>query len=111
MLEQYRAHVKERSELGIVPKPLTAEQTASLVELIKNPPKGEEKFILELLTDRVPPGVDEAAYVKAGFLAAIAKRRNNVAYFECGKKQPNCLEQCRVDITLPPSSTYWITRP
>ena len=59
--------------MGIVPKPLTAEQTASLVELIKNPPKGEENFILELLTDRIPPGVDEAAYVKAGFLAAIAK--------------------------------------
>ncbi len=73
MLEQYRAHVKERSESGVVPKPLTAEQTASLVELIKQPPEGEENFILELLTDRIPPGVDEAAYVKAGFLAAIAK--------------------------------------
>ena len=73
MLEQYRTHVEERAKLGIVPKPLTAEQTASLVELIKHPPEGEGKFLLELLTYRVPPGVDEAAYVKAGFLAAVAK--------------------------------------
>lgn len=46
---------------------------AALVELLKNPPAGEEEFLLDLLTNRVPPGVDEAAYVKAGFLAAIAK--------------------------------------
>ncbi|NHX33599.1 aconitate hydratase B, partial [Escherichia coli] len=50
-----------------------ASQVAALVELLKNPPKGEEDFLLDLLTNRVPPGVDEAAYVKAGFLAAIAK--------------------------------------
>ncbi|WP_031432232.1 bifunctional aconitate hydratase 2/2-methylisocitrate dehydratase [Methylomarinum vadi] len=73
MLEQYRKHVAERAAEGVVPKPLNAEQVAELVELIKQPPAGEEEFILDLLTNRVPAGVDEAAYVKAGFLAAIAK--------------------------------------
>ncbi len=73
MLEAYRKHVAERAELGIVPQPLTSEQTSGLVELLKNPPAGEEEFLLELITDRVPAGVDEAAYVKAGFLSAIAK--------------------------------------
>ena len=73
MLKAYREHVKEREQLGTVPKPLDAEQTAALVELLKNPPQGEEEFILELLTYRIPAGVDEAAYVKAGFLAAITK--------------------------------------
>ncbi|MCH8492691.1 MAG: bifunctional aconitate hydratase 2/2-methylisocitrate dehydratase [Idiomarina sp.] len=73
MLEQYRAHVAERAAEGIPPKPLSAEQVSELVELLKNPPAGEEDFLLELLSERVPPGVDEAAYVKAGFLAAITK--------------------------------------
>ena len=73
MLEQYRKHVEERAAEGIVPKPLDAEQMASLIELIKQPPKGEEEFILNLLANRVPAGVDEAAYIKAGFLSAIAK--------------------------------------
>ena len=73
MLQEYRNHVAERAAEGVVPKPLDAEQVAQLVELIKNPPAGEETFLLELLADRVPPGVDDAAYVKAGFLAAIAK--------------------------------------
>ncbi|MDO9047349.1 MAG: bifunctional aconitate hydratase 2/2-methylisocitrate dehydratase [Methylobacter sp.] len=73
MLEQYRKHAAERAAEGIVPKPLDAEQVAALVELIKQPPAGEEEFILDLLANRVPAGVDEAAYVKAGFLAAIAK--------------------------------------
>ncbi|NBD00358.1 bifunctional aconitate hydratase 2/2-methylisocitrate dehydratase [Atlantibacter hermannii] len=73
MLEEYRKHVAERAAVGIVPKPLDATQMAALVELLKNPPAGEEEFLLDLLTNRVPPGVDEAAYVKAGFLAAIAK--------------------------------------
>ncbi|MEE9326534.1 MAG: bifunctional aconitate hydratase 2/2-methylisocitrate dehydratase, partial [Cocleimonas sp.] len=73
MLEQYREHVAERAAEGIVPQPLNADQVAGLVELIKRPPVGEEKFILDLLINRVPAGVDEAAYVKAGFLAAIAK--------------------------------------
>ncbi|WP_250462359.1 bifunctional aconitate hydratase 2/2-methylisocitrate dehydratase [Microbulbifer litoralis] len=73
MLEAYRKHVSERAEQGIPPKPLDAEQVAGLVELLKNPPAGEEQELVELLTHRVPPGVDEAAYVKAGFLSAIVK--------------------------------------
>jgi aconitate hydratase 2/2-methylisocitrate dehydratase len=73
MLEAYRQHVEERAAEGIPPKPLDAEQVAALVELLKNPPAGEEETVLDLLTNRVPPGVDEAAYVKAGFLTAIAK--------------------------------------
>jgi len=73
MLELYRKHVEERAAEGIVPKPLDAQQTAALVELIKNPPAGKEAFVLDLLSNRIPAGVDDAAYVKAGFLAAIAK--------------------------------------
>jgi len=73
VLEAYRQHVEERAAEGVPPKPLNAEQVAALVELLKNPPAGEEEFVLDLLTNRVPPGVDEAAYVKAGFLTAIAK--------------------------------------
>lgn len=73
VLEAYRKHVEERAAQGIVPQPLNAEQTAGLVDLLKNPPAGEEEFLLDLLTNRVPPGVDEAAYVKASFLSAIAK--------------------------------------
>ncbi len=77
VLEAYRKHVEERAALGIVPQPLNAEQTAGLVDLLKNPPAGEEEFLLDLLTNRVPPGVDEAAYVKAGFLSAVAKGEAN----------------------------------
>ncbi|EGR2794824.1 bifunctional aconitate hydratase 2/2-methylisocitrate dehydratase [Vibrio navarrensis] len=73
MLEAYRKHVEERAAEGVVPKPLDAEQVAGLVELLKNPPQGEEEFLLDLLENRIPPGVDEAAYVKAGFLAAITR--------------------------------------
>ena len=73
VLEAYRKHVEERAALGVVPQPLSPEQTADLVELLKNPPAGEEEFILDLLVNRVPAGVDQAAYVKAGFLAAISK--------------------------------------
>ncbi|MEJ4046416.1 bifunctional aconitate hydratase 2/2-methylisocitrate dehydratase [Erwinia sp. SLM-02] len=73
MLEEYRKHVAERAAQGIVPKPLDASQMAALVELLKAPPAGEEEFLSDLLINRVPPGVDEAAYVKAGFLAAVAK--------------------------------------
>ena len=73
MLEAYRQHEAERATQGIPAKPLTAEQVAGLIELLKNPPAGEEAVLLDLLANRVPPGVDEAAYVKAGFLSAIAK--------------------------------------
>lgn len=74
MLEPYRAHVAERQLLNIPPKALDAEWTAGLVELLKNPPAGEEAFLLDLITNRVPPGVDEAAYVKAGFLSAVVNQ-------------------------------------
>ncbi|HBM85143.1 MAG TPA: bifunctional aconitate hydratase 2/2-methylisocitrate dehydratase [Halieaceae bacterium] len=73
MLDAYRDHVAERAALNIPPKPLSAEQVAALVELLKNPPAGEEDFLLDLITHRVPPGVDEAAYVKAGFLTALVQ--------------------------------------
>jgi len=73
VLQEYRNHIAERAAEGIVPKALDAEKTAALVELIKTPPKGEEAFLIDLLTHRVPAGVDDAAYVKAGFLAAITK--------------------------------------
>ena len=72
MLAAYRQHAAERAALGIPPLPLSAQQVAELIELIKNPPAGEEAFLLELLTQRVPPGVDDAAKVKASFLAAVA---------------------------------------
>jgi aconitate hydratase 2/2-methylisocitrate dehydratase len=77
VLEEYRKHVAERAAEGIPPKPLNPEQVAGLVELLKNPPAGEEEFLLELISERVPPGVDEAAYVKAGFLSALAKGEEN----------------------------------
>ncbi len=73
MLEAYREHVAERASQTIPPKPLSADQVADLVELLKSPPAGEEEFLLELISTRVPPGVDEAAYVKAGLLAAITR--------------------------------------
>ncbi|MBE9104014.1 bifunctional aconitate hydratase 2/2-methylisocitrate dehydratase [Nostoc cf. edaphicum LEGE 07299] len=74
MLEQYRKHIAERTALGIPPLPLDAKQTSELCELLKNPLKGQEDILLHLLRDRVSPGVDPAAYVKAGFLTAIAKK-------------------------------------
>ena len=73
MLKEYKAHVEERAEKDIPPLPLNAEQVASLVELIKEPPSGEEDFLLDLLTNRTPAGVDPAAYIKAAFLTDIAK--------------------------------------
>lgn len=72
MLEAYRHHVAERAALGIPPLPLSAQQTAQLIELIKNPPAGEEEFLVDLITHRVPAGVDDAAKVKASYLAAVA---------------------------------------
>ncbi|MEW4339176.1 bifunctional aconitate hydratase 2/2-methylisocitrate dehydratase [Chromobacterium vaccinii] len=73
MLEAYRQHVAERAALGIPPLPLSAKQVEELVELLKNPPKGEESILVDLITHRVPPGVDDAAKVKASFLAAVAE--------------------------------------
>ncbi|KPJ96328.1 MAG: bifunctional aconitate hydratase 2/2-methylisocitrate dehydratase [Gammaproteobacteria bacterium SG8_11] len=73
MIENYRKHVAERQAQGLPPLSLNAQQVAELVELLKNPPAGEEQFLVDLLIHRVPPGVDQAAYVKAGFLTAVAK--------------------------------------
>ncbi len=72
MLKAYREHAAERAALGIPPLALDAKQVAALIELIKNPPAGEDAFLMDLLTHRVPPGVDDAAKVKASFLAAVA---------------------------------------
>lgn len=69
----YDLHIQEREAQNIVPKPLDATQTNELINLLKNPPKNEENYLLNLLVNRIPPGVDEAAYVKASFLTAIAK--------------------------------------
>lgn len=77
MLTEYRAHVAEREALGVPPQPLTDAQTADLVELLKNPPAGEEEHLVHLLENRVPAGVDQAAYVKAAFLNAIVKGEAN----------------------------------
>ncbi len=73
MLDAYRKHVNERAAEGLPPLPLDAGQVAALVELLKNPPAGEEQALLDLFTHRVPPGVDQAAYVKAAFLAEVAE--------------------------------------
>jgi aconitate hydratase 2/2-methylisocitrate dehydratase len=77
MIENYLAHEKERAELGVPALPLTAEQTVSLCELLENPPKGKEDFLLNLIKERVSPGVDPAAEVKAAFLDAIVKGAKN----------------------------------
>jgi aconitate hydratase 2 / 2-methylisocitrate dehydratase len=73
MLKAYETHVQERAAQQLPPLPLNAEQVASLVELLKAPPAGQEKLLLELMENRIPAGVDQAAYVKAAFLADIAK--------------------------------------
>jgi len=73
MLIDYRAHVEERAKQDLVPLPLNAEQVADLIELLKTPPAGEEEFLIDLFTQRIPAGVDQAAYVKASFLASVAK--------------------------------------
>ena len=84
-LADYRAHAAERAALGIPPLPLDAKQVSALIELIKNPPAGEEAFLMELLTFRVPPGVDDAAKVKASFLAAVAHGDEKVALISKAK--------------------------
>lgn len=73
MLTAYREHVQQRAQQDLPPLPLNAEQVAQLIALLQAPPKGEEQFLLELITQRVLPGVDPAAYIKAGFLTALAK--------------------------------------
>jgi aconitate hydratase 2/2-methylisocitrate dehydratase len=85
MLEAYRQHVAERAALGIPPLPLSAQQTTELVGLLKNPPAGGEQNLVELITYRVPAGVDDAAKVKAAFLAAVAKGEESCALISRAK--------------------------
>ncbi len=85
MLKAYRDHVAERAALGIPPLPLDAKQVAALIELIKMPPAGEAEFLMDLLTHRVPPGVDDAAKVKASFLSAVAHGDLHVALISRAK--------------------------
>ena len=73
MLKAYQAHVAERSAVQLPPLPLSAEQVAQVVELLKAPPAGEADTLLDLISNRTPAGVDQAAYVKAAFLADVAK--------------------------------------
>ena len=79
MLEDYKKHCKEREEMDIPPLPLDAEQTANLIELLKKDHK-ESDFLLNLLKERVPAGIDDAAYVKAGFLSDLTKGKTNSPY-------------------------------
>jgi aconitate hydratase 2/2-methylisocitrate dehydratase len=85
MLEAYRQHVAERAALGIPPLPLTAQQTSALVDLLMAPPAGEEQNLVELITYRVPAGVDDAAKVKAGFLASLVKGEKSCALISRAK--------------------------
>ena len=73
MLKDYKNHVAERLKLGIPPLPLNAEQVSGLVEILKSPPPSEEEYVLDLITNRTPAGVDPAAYIKAAFLTDVAK--------------------------------------
>jgi aconitate hydratase 2/2-methylisocitrate dehydratase len=85
MLKAYRDHVAERAALGIPPLPLSAKQTGELIELLKNPPKGEEATLIDLITHRVPAGVDDAAKVKASYLAAVAHGTEKCALLSAEK--------------------------
>ncbi len=99
VLEAYRKHVAERAAQGVVPQPLNAQQTAALVELIKKPLQGEEAFLIDLLENRIPPGVDEAAYVKAGFWLHWQGERS-IHLSSLRNMQLNCLVPCKAAIIL-----------
>jgi len=101
MLKAYETHVQERAAQQLPPLPLNAEQVAALVDLLKSPPAGQEALLLELLANRIPAGVDQAAYVKAAFLADIAKG-NTHAPLVSAEKQWNCSVPCWVVITCKP---------
>ena len=79
MLKDYKKHCEERKEQGIPPLPLSAQQTSDLVELLKSE-HAESELLLELLKERIPAGVDQAAYVKAGFLADITTGETSSSY-------------------------------
>ena len=82
MLQAYVDHVAERAASGIPPLPLTAQQTADLIELLKSPPDGEAAYLVDLFTHRVPAGVDDAAKVKASYLAALALGKETCALID-----------------------------
>ncbi|MBF0126482.1 MAG: aconitate hydratase B, partial [Magnetococcales bacterium] len=77
MLEAYRQHVAERAKQGVPPLPLNAQQTAEVTKLLENPPAGEADFLKDLLVNQVPPGVDDAAKVKAEFLDSVAQGKRS----------------------------------
>ena len=77
-LQTYRAHIADRAAAGIPPLPLSAKQTGEVIELLKAPPAGDQAFLVDLITHRVPAGVDDAAKVKASYLAAVAPRHADV---------------------------------
>jgi len=81
MINEYRLHAQERAEQNIPPLPLDAEQTAALVDLLKQDNE-ESGFLLDLLKERVPAGVDQSAYVKAGFLADITTDKAQSPYID-----------------------------
>jgi aconitate hydratase 2/2-methylisocitrate dehydratase len=85
VLEAYRKHVNEREHEGIAPEPLNPEQVKGLIELLKDPPKGEDKFLLDLLSNRIPAGVDESAQLKAEFLSAIAQKNEESSLLSAEK--------------------------
>ena len=99
MLQAYRQHVAERAALGIPPLPLSAKQTAELIELLKAPPEGEEKTLVELITHRVPAGVDDAAKVKASYLAARGPRQRELRADRRRRAPPNCWARCSAATT------------
>jgi aconitate hydratase 2/2-methylisocitrate dehydratase len=81
MLNEYREHVAKRAAEGVVPLPLTAAQVTALIPLLESPPAGEEAFLFDLLANRVPAGVDDAAHVKAAFLADVATGKRTSPLF------------------------------
>lgn len=99
MLEAYRQHVAERATQGIPPLPLTAKQTADLIELLKNPPKGEEATLVNLMVHRVPAGVDDAAKVKASYLAAVALGKEKCAFDQPRESDRTAPPRCSVATT------------
>ena len=107
MLEDYQKHVEERQALGVVPQPLNAQQVVDLIELIKSAQEQDPRKtqLIDLLENRIPPGVDEAAYVKAAFLADVAKRQINVPLISAehavrllGTMQGGCNNEPLIDL-------------
>ena len=80
MIDDYRKHFKERSLQGIPPKPLTADQVVDLINMLKSSASESKDELLDLLSNRIPPGVDEAAYVKASFLSSIAMGKESNSF-------------------------------